>query len=277
MGARRPEGKKRELDRLLLKAWGIYCVYGSYDSTIRTHTGSKVRLEMEVIYAIQVESLSSSGLKMLDVKVGKTTNLKSTLSQYERSHREVKTMDLWKPNEGMTLSKCERGVQNIAEQYAYERKGEVFVFLQDSYKEFSDSVSQLLVPTAEIRARSKEPKEKSKGKLESYTGKTPKLIKFRGKEFEVDTWREMVKILAREISEKTEDFSRVVEIRGRENDYFSKNKKVLVAPKKIPGTSYYFEGNMNADRLNSIANRLLEKFGYDRESEFEVVLEQKEG
>ncbi|MFX1298320.1 MAG: DUF5655 domain-containing protein [Promethearchaeota archaeon] len=97
-----------------------------------------------LIYSIKVNELYYSGLSVLDVKIGKTTNINSTLTQYKRSSRDVKILDLWEPNENLQLSECERGVHRLAEKYAYERKSEKFIFLQDDYDEFSDNVSLLL-------------------------------------------------------------------------------------------------------------------------------------
>jgi len=99
---------------------------------------------VNLVYAIKVNELYYSGLKVLDVKIGKTTNIDSTLAQYERSNRDVKVLDLWVPNANLQLSECERGVHRLAEQYAYERKSEKFIFLQDRYDEFSETVSLLL-------------------------------------------------------------------------------------------------------------------------------------
>ncbi|MFZ5365740.1 MAG: winged helix-turn-helix domain-containing protein [Patescibacteria group bacterium] len=98
----------------------------------------------EMIYAIKVADLSYSGLKISDVKIGKTTNIRATLVQYRRSHRSAEILDLWELNPLMILSDCEEGVHKIAEKYAYEREGEKFIFLQESYKEFSENVSLLL-------------------------------------------------------------------------------------------------------------------------------------
>lgn len=98
----------------------------------------------EIIYAIKVADLSYSGLKILDVKIGKTTNINSTLTQYRRSHRSVEILNLWGLNPSMTLLDCEQGVHKIAEKYAYEQEGEKFIFLQESYKKFSENVSLLL-------------------------------------------------------------------------------------------------------------------------------------
>lgn len=110
----------------------------------------------EIIYAVKVADLSYSGLKILDVKIGKTTSISSTLTQYRRSHRSIETLNLWESNQSITLSDCERGVHQIAEKYAYEKDGEKFIFLQESYKKFSENVSLLLRNTSLEKLREKD-------------------------------------------------------------------------------------------------------------------------
>ena len=98
----------------------------------------------ELVYAIMINKLDYSGLKVLDVKIGKTTNIDSTINQYKRSSRIVEVLNLWEPNKNLSLSDCERGVHKLAEKYAHERKSEKFIFLQDTYEDFSKNVSSLL-------------------------------------------------------------------------------------------------------------------------------------
>lgn len=97
-----------------------------------------------IIYAIEITNLSYSGLRILNVKIGKTTNLKATLRQYRRTSPEAQILNLWESNFHKSLSECEKGVHKIAEIYAYERKGETFIFLQESYKDFAENVDLLL-------------------------------------------------------------------------------------------------------------------------------------
>ena len=102
----------------------------------------------EIVYAIRIGRLITGGLKVLDVKIGKTTNINSTINQYKRSSRDVKVLDLWEPNNNLTLSECERGVHQLAQQYAHERDSEKFIFLQDTYDKFSKNVCLLLKKTS---------------------------------------------------------------------------------------------------------------------------------
>lgn len=52
----------------------------------------------QIIYAIQIAELSYRGLKISDIKIGKTTNLKATLQQYKRTSPQLKILDLWELN-----------------------------------------------------------------------------------------------------------------------------------------------------------------------------------
>ena len=81
-----------------------------------------------IIYAIRVGYVSYSELKIIDVKIGRTTNINSTLTQYRRSSRGIKILDLWESNESLTLSECKKGIHQLAEKYAYESEGEKFQF-----------------------------------------------------------------------------------------------------------------------------------------------------
>jgi len=57
-----------------------------------------------IIYAIEITNLSYSGLKILNVKIGKTTNLKATLRQYRRTSPEAQILNLWESNFHKSLS-----------------------------------------------------------------------------------------------------------------------------------------------------------------------------
>lgn len=98
----------------------------------------------DVVYAIRISALEYTGLKIMDVKIGKSTDIDNTLSQYSRGNRNIQLIDMWEPNPHKTLSTTERGIQAVAEQYAYDRQSEKFVFLQGEYQEFSETVNKLV-------------------------------------------------------------------------------------------------------------------------------------
>lgn len=96
------------------------------------------------MYAVRVERLSYAGLQVLRVKIGRTNNIDRRIGQYKTTHADVEILDVWLPNPNLNVKKCEKGVHKLAQRYAYERDGELFTFLQDSYEEFSDNVRNLL-------------------------------------------------------------------------------------------------------------------------------------
>lgn len=221
----------------------------------------------KLIYAIKISDISYSGLKILDIKIGKTTNIQSTISQYERGNRDIEVLDLWKPNNDLTYSKCKIGVHKVAERYAYERESEKFVFLHDRYDKFSKAISELLknMNLSDLESNEKESKEQLKEE-NNFTGEKPKLLIFENKNFNVSTWREILQNLCKQINEDSSDFEKVEKIKGRKRTYFTKtpSKNSLKQPIKITGTNYYFEGNISANRTMKIIKQLLEKFDYKK-------------
>lgn len=223
-----------------------------------------------LIYAIKVNELIYSGLRVLDVKIGKTTDIQRTLKQYRRSGRGIEVLDLWEPNNKLTLSQCEVGVQCVAERYAYSKESEKFIFLQDRYDEFSDNVSNLLKKTSALKSPPKRIIKSGKTKKEKYTGKKPKYVKFKNKTHEIEVWRDVVRIVAKQIYDEVDDFNKVLDIKGKTRVYFAKNRKnKLMISKPIHGTPFYFEGNLNATQLMNITYQMLNIFGYD-ESDLDV-------
>jgi len=102
----------------------------------------------EVIYSIELDTLDTTGLTMVKVKMGKTSNLESRLNNYQTGMLgEPKVLDVWYPNPDVGLSSVENGVLDIAQQYSYNRNGEAFVFLQNGYQEFSETIDKLLEAT----------------------------------------------------------------------------------------------------------------------------------
>jgi len=227
-----------------------------------------------LIYAIKVGSASYGDLTILEVKIGRTSNIKSTKSQYQRSHILVEILNLWETNEKLSASECETGVHLIAGKYSYERDSEKFIFLQDSYTEFAENVSKLLNNTSEERLE-KKPRKEKKAIKKGYTSRKPKFVKFKNKTYRVKTWREVLQRIAEHIYNETEDFDKVVNIKGRTREYFSKSGKEkrhggdLIHPQKINGTPFYFECNISANRTMTLVNRLLALFGY-KESDLEI-------
>ena len=222
----------------------------------------------KIIYAIRIGRLSYGGLQVLDIKIGQTTNIESTLRQYRRSNPDAEILDLWELNPSKNSWECEQGVHKIAENYAYERKKEKFIFLQESYQDFAENVNLLL---KNITDKTERKRVKRKGVKEvDYIGKKPELIKFRRKKYKVNTWREILCKIAEEVYKDKKDLTPALKIKGRKRIYFSKNSKELVDPQEIKGTPYFCEGNLNANHIVKIVKTLLSIFGYN-EQDLEIV------
>jgi len=218
----------------------------------------------DIVYAIRISNMEYSGLKIMDVKIGKSTNIENTLSQYSRGNRNIELLDMWRPNPEKNLSTTERGVHEIAENYSYDRQSEKFVFLQSGYQEFADTVNKILRNTSkqELGETDEAPTQTQK---DDYTGTTPAVIKILGDTYDVNNWTEALQTAISQILQDVEDQEKITEIKGRKRDYFvdKGDESGLIAPKEIPGTDLFVETNFSANDVNRIINKALNKYGYD--------------
>lgn len=229
----------------------------------------------DIVYAIRISNMEYSGLKIMDVKIGKSTNIDNTLSQYSRGNRNIELLDMWRPNPEKNLSTTENGVHEIAENYSYDRQSEKFVFLQSGYQEFADTVNKVLRNTTkeELGETDETPSQSSK---DDYTGTTPAVIKILGDTHDVTNWTETLQTATSRILQDVEDQKKITEISGRKRDYFVEkgDESALVAPKRIPETDLFVETNFSANDVNRIIEQVLNKYGYDS-SELEIYTEEE--
>ena len=68
----------------------------------------------DVVYAIRISHLEYSGLKIIDIKIGKSTDIENTPRQYSRGNRDIELLDMWTPNPDKTLSTAEIGIHAAA-------------------------------------------------------------------------------------------------------------------------------------------------------------------
>lgn len=223
---------------------------------------------VKLIYAIKISELVTSGLRVINVKIGQTSDINSRLRQIGIGNPGAEILDLWEVNTSINPTDCEKGIQMLAEKYAYKREKETFIFLQDAYNDFRDNVNMLLKNMTDTIE--KKHKEKKRNQRDDYTGEKPELIKFCGKEYKVSTWREVLCKVAEEIYKEKKDFSPALKIKGRERIYFSKNKRNLVDPQEIKGSPYFCEGNLSANQIVKIVKTLLNKFGY-KPDDLEII------
>ena len=227
----------------------------------------------EVVYAIRISHLEYSGLKIMDIKIGKSTDIDNTLRQYSRGNRDIELLDMWTPNPDKTLSTAERGVHAVAERYAYDKQSEKFVFLQGAYQEFAETVNMLLqnVSRDDLAAASA-PSESDD--VDDYTGTTPSVIKILGETHDVDSWADALTMAVATILRDVEDHERIKEVSGRKRIYFVEEgqQSELVKPRQIPGTNLCLETNFSANDCVRKIEQVMAKYGYDR-AELEVFTE----
>jgi hypothetical protein len=222
----------------------------------------------DVVYAVRISNLEYSGLKIMDVKIGKSTNIDNTLSQYSRGARNIELLDMWKPNPQKNLSTAEKGVHEIAEKYAYDKQSEKFVFLQGGYQQFAETVNKVLLNTTRTEFETEEETGSDTTETQDYTGTTPAIIKILGETKEVRNWTEALQTGIAHILSDVEDPEKVTEIEGRTRDYFVKEGRQsdLVAPKPIPDTELYVESNFSANDVNRVLQKVLNKYDYQSDA-----------
>jgi hypothetical protein len=226
-----------------------------------------------IVYAIKISNLEYSGLRIMDVKIGKSTDIGNTLSQYRRGNRDIELLDMWRPNPEKNLSASERGVHAIAENYAYDSQSEKFVFLQGRYQDFAETVNMVLRKTT--REELKEGIDRGSTKPNDYTGTTPAAIEIFGTTHDVSSWTETLQTAVAEVLSRVDDRERIKEVSGRKREYFvdEERKSDLISPRQIPETNIYVETNFSATDTHRLIRRVLEKYGFD-ESEVTIFTEE---
>ena len=216
----------------------------------------------EIIYAIQVHILISSGLRVLDVKIGKTSNINSILAQYKRSARNIEILNLWESNKDLRLSDCEQGIHKLAEQYAYERDSEKFIFLQKSYDDFAKNVSFLLKQTTKKELSEYGRSKNKEGNIDEEKG-----IKINAKFFPCKYARDILINTANFLIKEGKIKESDLPIKAGKKRYLINktgmhpNGKKFFDMKKLD-SGYYLESNMNTKGIITKAKGLLKKFGY---------------
>lgn len=229
----------------------------------------------EVVYAIELDTLDTTGLTMVKVKIGKTSNLESRLSSYQTGMlTEPEVFDVWYPNPDVGLSSVENGILDIAEQYSYNRNGEAFVFLQDGYQQFSKTVDKLLEATTREEIRDTSSKEREPTP-DDYTGEVPAIVRLDGETHEVSSWTECVVTVAERVLSQAESEKPLKQVSGRTRDYVVEDgeESQQVSPKQIGDSELYIETNFSANDVIQVSQKILRAYDYDL-AEFDVLTEQ---
>jgi len=99
--------------------------------------------------------------------------------------------------------------------------------------------------------------------LGSYTGKSISSFSFKGSNYQVRSWKELLIKLCDilRISHRSE-FDRTLNIAGRKRPYFTRNANELRSPEKLSNADIFVETNLSANHIVKICLEMLAIFGY---------------
>jgi hypothetical protein len=96
-----------------------------------------------------------------------------------------------------------------------------------------------------------------------YTGRSITSFSFRGSQYEIRSWRELLVKLCNILNttHRTE-FEKVLSLKGTKNVYFTHNKNELSNPEKINNTNIFVETKWSANGIVKFCYDILGLFGY---------------
>ncbi|MEA3474919.1 MAG: restriction endonuclease subunit R [Candidatus Cloacimonadota bacterium] len=98
-----------------------------------------------------------------------------------------------------------------------------------------------------------------------YSGKSISSFIFRGTEYEVRFWKDVLITLCDVIvSTNKNEFDKVLSLVGRKRPYYTKNGNELRKHKKIKHTNIYVETNLSANSIVDLCYRTISLFGYSK-------------
>jgi len=96
-----------------------------------------------------------------------------------------------------------------------------------------------------------------------YSGKSISSFIFRGTEYEVRFWIDVLITLCDVlVSTNKNEFDKVLTLVGRKRPYFTRNENELRIPQKIKHTNIYVETNLGANNIVDLCYRTISVFGY---------------
>jgi hypothetical protein len=117
------------------------------------------------------------------------------------------------------------------------------------------------------------PKSKAATQTEDYAAKSIKGFTFKGKHYDVKSWKAMlVKVCETIFPQHRDDLEVLFTLSGKDKEYFSRNPYEFLNCEKIPGTSIYLDVGLNAREVVDLAFKLILLFG---NKESDLVLEVK--
>jgi hypothetical protein len=107
------------------------------------------------------------------------------------------------------------------------------------------------------------PVKMSSSLSENYTGKSIVAFTFKGRRYDVRSWREMlIRITELMLSAHREQFNKVLNLVGRKRPYFTRNPNELRIPERVDNTNIYVETHLNANSIVKLSKNIIALFGY---------------
>ena len=111
-----------------------------------------------------------------------------------------------------------------------------------------------------------ESKPSDRRKRKAFTVTKPEAFTFNGSRHEIESWRGMLVRLCEIVHAAHRDrFEEVLNLRGRNRPYFSRNSSDLREYRAINKTGIYVEVNQSATSSRKLARELIFLFGYDED------------
>jgi len=99
--------------------------------------------------------------------------------------------------------------------------------------------------------------------LEGYSGKSISSFYFKGSQYRVRFWKDLlIKLCGILSNAHRAEFDKVLGLRGRKRLYFSRNKDELWDPRKIGNTNTFAETNLSANSIVKLCFSVMALFGY---------------
>lgn len=101
----------------------------------------------------------------------------------------------------------------------------------------------------------------------SFTGTRPCSFRLFGEQESVSSFKDLLVGVCEKVAARHPDeFDRVLQLKGRTRDYFSREYKDMTRPEKIPGTDLFVEANLSANDVVRRCRDVLRLFGYSEET-----------
>jgi hypothetical protein len=139
----------------------------------------------------------------------------------------------------------------------------------NSRADVKDGVSTMLKP----KPPAVQPKSKAVAPKQDYAAKSIKAFTFKGKRYDVKSWKAMlVRICETIFPLHKDDLEVLFTLSGKDKEYFSKNPYEFLNCEKISGTNIYLDVGLGVREIVDLAYKLIVLFGY---KESDLVLEVK--